>query len=69
MAELSHFDNSGKAIMVDVSAKDDTSREATASGVISMNEDAWRAVTGKASKKGDVLAVARIAGIMAVKRT
>ena len=69
MAELNHFDGSGKAIMVDVSAKDDTAREATASGVISMNEDAWRAVTGKASKKGDVLAVARIAGIMAVKRT
>lgn len=69
MAELSHFDNSGKAIMVDVSEKDDTSRQATASGVISMNEDAWLAVTGKASKKGDVLAVARIAGIMAVKRT
>lgn len=69
MAELSHFDCAGKAIMVDVSAKDDTTREATASGVISMNEDAWRAVTGKASKKGDVLGVARIAGIMAVKRT
>jgi cyclic pyranopterin phosphate synthase len=67
-AEFSHFDSQGNAIMVDVSGKEITLRTAIAKGSISMNNDAIKAVLGGTSKKGDVLGVARIAGIMAAKK-
>jgi cyclic pyranopterin phosphate synthase len=66
--EFTHFDSRGNAIMVDVSAKDITSRLAIAGGSISMNSESMKAVLGGTVKKGDVLGVARIAGIMAAKR-
>jgi len=66
--DFTHFDNRGNAIMVDVSAKDISARTAVAEGVISMNDEAIKAVLGGTAKKGDVLGAARIAGIMAAKR-
>lgn len=69
MTKLTHLDEHGAARMVDVSAKPATAREATATGRIAMSPEAARAIAGGAVKKGDVLAVARIAGIMAAKRT
>jgi cyclic pyranopterin phosphate synthase len=66
---LTHLDADGAARMVDVSAKPQTLREATASGRIAMSHEAATAIRDGAVKKGDVLAVARIAGIMAAKRT
>jgi cyclic pyranopterin phosphate synthase len=66
--DFTHFDNHGNAVMVDVSVKEASSRSALARGIISMNGDAIKAVLGGTSKKGDVLAVARIGGIMAAKR-
>ena len=66
---LTHFDAAGNAVMVDVSAKPVTTREATAHGIITMNAEAFTAVQSGTVKKGDVLGVARIAGIMATKRT
>jgi len=67
--DFSHFDLQGNAIMVDVSDKQITSRCATAKGSIAMNADAMKAILGGTAKKGDVLGVARIAGIMAAKKT
>ncbi|MDL2327653.1 cyclic pyranopterin monophosphate synthase MoaC [Ruminococcaceae bacterium OttesenSCG-928-A11] len=67
--ELNHFDPGGKAVMVDVSAKDVTTRTATATGCITMNGAAFAAVAAGTAEKGDVLGVARVAGIMAAKRT
>ena len=64
---LTHFDAAGNAVMVDVSAKPVTTREATAHGIITMNAEAFAAVQSGTIKKGDVLGVARIAGIMATK--
>ncbi|HET8611158.1 MAG TPA: cyclic pyranopterin monophosphate synthase MoaC [Sphingomonas sp.] len=69
MTRLTHLDESGSARMVDVSAKPATVREATATGRIAMSTEAARAIREGTAKKGDVLAVARIAGIMAAKRT
>lgn len=69
MSELTHFDAAGNAVMVDVSDKPVTAREATAHGIITMNEEAFAAVQAGTVKKGDVLGVARLAGIMAAKRT
>jgi cyclic pyranopterin monophosphate synthase len=69
MSKLTHLDESGAAHMVDVSAKAATVREARASGQISMTPQAIAAIREGSAKKGDVLAVARIAGIMAAKRT
>ncbi|NIJ32049.1 cyclic pyranopterin monophosphate synthase MoaC [Sphingomonas oligoaromativorans] len=66
---LTHLDADGAARMVDVSAKPVTLREATATGHIAMSEGAAQAIREGAVKKGDVLAVARIAGITAAKRT
>ncbi|WP_310496530.1 cyclic pyranopterin monophosphate synthase MoaC [Sandarakinorhabdus sp.] len=66
---LTHLDDSGAARMVDVSAKAATRREATASGFIGIGPEALAAIKAQAVKKGDVIAVARIAGIMAAKRT
>jgi cyclic pyranopterin phosphate synthase len=69
MSELTHIDEGGAARMVDVSAKPDTVRRATASGRIAMSAEAAAAIRVGNVKKGDVLAVARVAGIMAAKRT
>jgi cyclic pyranopterin phosphate synthase len=69
MGGLTHLDEQGAARMVDVSAKAATVREAVATGRIDMNAQAARAIAEGAIAKGDVLAVARIAGIMAAKRT
>jgi len=66
---LSHLDESGAARMVDVSGKDVTVREATAGGRVRMAPETLALVLGGAMKKGDVIATARIAGIMAAKRT
>ena len=66
---LTHFDAAGNAVMVDVSGKPVTSREATARGILTMNAEAFAAAQSGTVKKGDVLGVARIAGIMAAKRT
>ena len=67
--KLSHFDASGSAVMVDVSEKPITARQAVARGIITMNAAAFAAVRDGTAQKGDVLGVARIAGIMAAKRT
>ena len=67
--KLSHFDASGSAVMVDVSEKLVTARQAVARGIITMNAAAFAAVRDGTAQKGDVLGVARIAGIMAAKRT
>lgn len=69
MSELTHLDAAGAARMVDVGGKDDTVREAVATGRIGMSAEAARAIAEGAVKKGDVLAVARVAGIMAAKKT
>ena len=69
MADLTHLDEAGAARMVDVGAKDVTAREAVATGRIAMSAEAARAIRAGAVAKGDVLAVARVAGIMAAKRT
>lgn len=69
MSNLTHLDEDGSARMVDVSAKAVTAREAVATGEITMSEDAATAIAHGLVKKGDVLAVARVAGIMAAKRT
>ncbi|BCJ94491.1 cyclic pyranopterin monophosphate synthase accessory protein [Anaerocolumna cellulosilytica] len=66
---LNHFDTEGNAVMVDVSDKADTVRTAVAKGKIIVNEQVMKAMVEKRIKKGDVLGVARVAGIMAVKRT
>ena len=66
---LSHLDEQGEARMVDVSEKPTTAREAVASGWVRMSQEAFDAVTSGTLPKGDVLQVARIAGIQAAKRT
>ena len=66
---LTHIDTEGNAVMVDVGGKQITHRIAVAHGFISMNGTAFAAVRDGSAKKGDVLGVAQIAGIMAVKRT
>lgn len=65
---LTHFDESGNARMVDVSAKAETVRQAVAAGTITMSAQAYAMVRQGTVKKGDVLGVARIAGIMAAKK-
>ena len=69
MSELNHFDEKGKAWMVDVGDKAATHREAVAEGVIRMQPETLRLIVEGGHKKGDVLGVARIAGIMAAKKT
>lgn len=69
MNNFTHFDKDGNAIMVDVSNKDETIREATAVGSIKMSEECFLKVREGDMKKGDVLGVARIAGIMGAKKT
>lgn len=67
--EFTHFDDKGNAVMVDVSDKDITERIATAEGTIKMSEEAMNAILGHKVKKGDVLTVAQVAGIMGTKQT
>jgi len=69
MARLTHLDAKGRASMVDVSAKNETKRAATAKGSVLMRPETLALIAEGAMKKGDVLAVARLAGIMAAKRT
>lgn len=69
MSKLTHLDDNGAAHMVDVAAKADTVREAVAEGHIAMAPEALAAIREGSAKKGDVLATARIAGIMAAKKT
>lgn len=67
--DFTHFDQAGNAIMVDVAGKEVTHRTATAQGSILVSREIMDAITGQTLKKGDVLGVARVAGIMAVKQT
>ncbi len=67
-AGFTHFDESGNARMVDVSTKAETTRQAIAAGTITMSAQAYGMVRQGTVKKGDVLGVARIAGIMAAKK-
>lgn len=69
MSGLTHLDEAGAARMVDVGGKSETVREAVAEGRIAMSAEAAAAIAAGAVAKGDVLAVARVAGIMAAKRT
>jgi cyclic pyranopterin phosphate synthase len=69
MSKLTHLDESGAARMVDVSGKSVTAREATAEAIIVLSREAFEAALSGNAKKGDVLAAARIAGIMAAKKT
>ncbi|TGX49620.1 cyclic pyranopterin monophosphate synthase MoaC [Sphingomonas gei] len=69
MTELTHLDESGAARMVDIAGKPVTAREAVATGRITMSPEAAAAIRAGAIQKGDALATARIAGIMAAKRT
>ncbi len=69
MSALTHFDAAGNAAMVDVSAKPETARSATARARVTMLPATLRMIAEGGAKKGDVLGVARLAGIMAAKRT
>ena len=69
MAKLSHLDESGRARMVDVTGKDDTVREAVAKGSVRMKPETLALIQSGGVPKGDVLAVAQVAGVMAAKRT
>jgi cyclic pyranopterin phosphate synthase len=66
---LTHFDASGQAHMVDVSAKSETHRRAIASGMITMQAATFAKLTSGTASKGDVLGIARLAGIMSAKQT
>ena len=66
---LTHFDENGKAVMVDVTEKKDTVREPVAEGRIFVNKEVFRAIKDGTAAKGDVLGVAATAGIMGAKRT
>ena len=69
MGQLTHFNGEGRARMVDVSAKERTERSATATATVYLNAETYALVTEGRMKKGDVLAVAQVGGIMAAKRT
>ncbi|HYD31015.1 MAG TPA: cyclic pyranopterin monophosphate synthase MoaC [Azospirillaceae bacterium] len=69
MTGFTHFDAEGKAVMVDVSAKDETERVAVAKGAVLMQPETLKLIMDGGVKKGDVLSVARLAGIMGAKRT
>lgn len=69
MSELTHLNKKGEAIMVDVSNKDKTVRTAIAEGIIKMKPETLNKIMEHNIPKGDVLSVARVAGIMAVKKT
>lgn len=69
MGELTHFNEEGRAKMVDISDKDTTVRTASAQSSIIVNQEIYGKITSNTMKKGDVLAVAQVAGIMAAKKT
>ena len=69
MNDFSHFDENGNAVMVDVSDKENTRREASAQGRIFVGKEVYQKIKTKQVEKGDVLSVARIAGIMGAKQT
>ncbi len=69
MSGLTHFDAAGNAVMVDVTDKPATERTATATGRVRMRPETLRLIEARGFKKGDVLAVAQLAGIMGAKRT
>ena len=69
MSEFTHFNNKGEAVMVDVSNKDITVREAVAAGKITMSQECFDKIAEGTIGKGDVLSVARIAGIIGAKKT
>lgn len=69
MSKFTHFNEEGRAKMVDVSEKNVTSRVATAESVIEVSQEIYEGIVNEKMKKGDVLAVAQIAGIMAAKNT
>ncbi len=69
MTGLTHFDAEGRAVMVDVSDKAETARTATARASVVMQPETLRVIVAGEAKKGDVLGTARLAGIMAAKRT
>ncbi len=69
MADLTHIDKDGNAVMVDVSDKSDTERTATARGSIEMQPETMTLIQSGGVKKGDVLSIAQLAGIMGAKRT
>jgi cyclic pyranopterin phosphate synthase len=69
MSNLTHIDAQGNAVMVDVTGKEETERVATATGSVLMQAGTLRAITGSKIKKGDVLSIAQLAGIMGAKRT
>ena len=69
MKNLSHLDQSGEANMVDISSKNNTKRKAVASGIIKLKPTTCKKIVESSHHKGDVIAVARVAGIMAAKKT
>ncbi len=69
MEELTHIDASGRPRMVDITQKQDTQREAVAKGIVRMKPATFDRLKGGSMPKGDVLAVAQLAGIMAAKQT
>jgi len=69
MSELSHFDDAGNVKMVDVSSKDSSVRRAIASAFVLLNSETINALQGRSTPKGNPLEIARIAGIMAAKKT
>jgi len=69
MAEFTHFDEDGKAMMVDISGKAETERVAVAKGVVTMQPETLALIREGGVRKGDVLSIARLAGIMGAKRT
>lgn len=69
MSEFTHIDGRGHVRMVDVTAKPDSTREATAQGVVSMQPETFEKIYNLGMKKGNVLETARIAGIMGAKKT
>lgn len=69
MSELTHFDEQGQAWMVDVGGKTETDRTAVAHGFIRVSREVYEAIRQGTAKKGDVLGVARVAGIMGAKKT
>ena len=69
MSELTHFDKEGNAAMVDVSSKSESERVAVATGSVLMEQETLAKIMAGGMSKGDVLGVARLAGIMGAKRT
>lgn len=69
MAEFTHFNQQGRAQMVDISKKEETTRTARARSSVIVNKEIYQSIIDNKMKKGDVLAVAQVAGIMAAKKT